>query len=420
MEAAQADIEGWKDGGNYRAALHATGGALIAGLGGGNALAGAAGASAASLAGEKLGELSKAVGEGADTGNAALNETLGNIAANIVAGGIGGVVGGGSGAAMAANVDRFNRQLHPDEQKWIKDNAKAFAQQQNISETDAEIRLAQQGFRQVQAGVGGEEDAAARAFLSQSHGMLPADGSSGPSYMFHATAEQRPNADMYANYLPQDRNNNFYAKNQLSQPTFDEIKAAMSIETAMRNKIGGAVIAAPVAAMAVVGAPAVAAGSTATIVAMGAGGGGGFDAAGQYASDGKINPGQSIFAASTGAVTAPIGAATGFIGNMFLGGVTNAVNTTFNNLYYEKKDSPIFAGTVGSLFGGLGWLAGTATTTVVGQNVPNLVYPSGAINPAVPAILQGFPNPAPGYAGAVAGSVIQGGGSFVPSKEMKK
>ncbi|KAF7963276.1 hypothetical protein AWV80_11345 [Cupriavidus sp. UYMU48A] len=128
MDAAQADAESWKDGGSYRAALHAAGGALVAGLGGGNALAGAAGAGAASLAGEKLGGIEQDGGWRGDTGNAALNEALGNIAANIVAGSIGGVVGGGSGAAMAANVDRFNRQLHPDERQWAKNNAKQFAE----------------------------------------------------------------------------------------------------------------------------------------------------------------------------------------------------------------------------------------------------------------------------------------------------
>jgi filamentous hemagglutinin len=115
MEAAQADIDGWKESGSYRAALHAAGGAFIAGLGGGNALAGAGGAAAASLAGEKLGELSRTVAGAADTGNAALDEALGNFAANIAGGGLGGLIGGGAGAATAANVDRFNRQLHPDE-----------------------------------------------------------------------------------------------------------------------------------------------------------------------------------------------------------------------------------------------------------------------------------------------------------------
>ncbi|AJG23942.1 hemagglutinin repeat-containing protein [Cupriavidus basilensis] len=114
-----ADAQNWEEGGNYRAALHAAGGALVAGLGGGNALAGAAGAGVSSLAAPKLQALGNAVSESIDTGNAGLNEALGNVAANIAAGGVGAIVSGGSGAATAANVDRFNRQLHPDEKAKI-------------------------------------------------------------------------------------------------------------------------------------------------------------------------------------------------------------------------------------------------------------------------------------------------------------
>ncbi|MGT2490218.1 hypothetical protein ACU4GD_05950 [Cupriavidus basilensis] len=238
--------------------------------------------------------------------------------------------------------------------------------------------------------------------------------------MFFATDAQKANASIYSKYLPQDRINNFYARNDLTQPTTGQVASAVAREQAIDNKIGGAVIAAPVGALAVIGAPVVAAGSTVTLVAIGAVGGGGFDAAGQFAQDGKVNPTQSAFASATGALTAPIGGATGFTGNMLLGGATNIVNTTFNNTYYGKNDSPLLAGAVGSIFGGLGWLAGTATTTIFGQNAPKLIYPGGQVNPAIPAILQGFPNPLPGYAGATTGSITQGGGSFVPGKEMKK
>lgn len=43
----------------------------------------------------------------------------------------------------------FDRQLHPDEQGWTKENARRFAQRQGISQQGAEQRLAQQGFRRV-------------------------------------------------------------------------------------------------------------------------------------------------------------------------------------------------------------------------------------------------------------------------------
>ncbi|WP_232556726.1 hypothetical protein [Ralstonia solanacearum] len=63
----------------------------------------------------QLQDLGKTVAGGVNTGNSDLNEAIGNLAANIAAGGVGLAVGGGSGAATAANVDRFNRQLHKDE-----------------------------------------------------------------------------------------------------------------------------------------------------------------------------------------------------------------------------------------------------------------------------------------------------------------
>lgn len=46
-------------------------------------------------------------------------------------------VGGGSEAATAANADRFNRQLHPDERKWAKNNAKQFAEHYKDKTGDA-------------------------------------------------------------------------------------------------------------------------------------------------------------------------------------------------------------------------------------------------------------------------------------------
>jgi filamentous hemagglutinin len=110
-----AEAKSWEDGGANRAALQAAGGALVAGLGAGNAMLGAVGAGASSLAAPALKDLSNSVADNINMGNAELNQAIGNIAANIAAGGIGAVVAGGSGAATAANVDRFNRQLHPDE-----------------------------------------------------------------------------------------------------------------------------------------------------------------------------------------------------------------------------------------------------------------------------------------------------------------
>ncbi|MEF9406464.1 hypothetical protein V4891_22665, partial [Ralstonia solanacearum species complex bacterium KE055] len=111
-----ADADRWKEGGAYRAGLHMAGGALVAGLGGGSAIGGAVGAGAASLAAPRLTELADKVSS--SVGGGAAGQVVGNVVANVAAGAVGSV-GGGSGAFMGANVDRYNRQLHPDEKEAI-------------------------------------------------------------------------------------------------------------------------------------------------------------------------------------------------------------------------------------------------------------------------------------------------------------
>ncbi|WP_390623059.1 hypothetical protein ACEQUB_p00783 (plasmid) [Ralstonia syzygii] len=252
----RAEADQWKEGGEYRAGLHMAGGALVAGLGGGSAIGGAVGAGAVSLAAPQLTELADKVAS--SMGGGVAGQMAGNVVANVAAGAVGSV-GGGSGAFMGSSVDRYNRQLHPDEQKWIKDNAKRFAQQQGISEQAAEQRLAQQGFRQVQSGVGGAWDQVASDFLSQAHGLLapdPSCPSCGPGYMFRATATQKANADMYSNFLPQDRINNFYARNGLSQPTSKEVRQAANDDAKVRDTLGNMTVGAAGAALALTVPPA--------------------------------------------------------------------------------------------------------------------------------------------------------------------
>jgi filamentous hemagglutinin len=50
IDAVQARVDSWSDGGVNKTITHAVSGALIAGMGGGNALDGALGAAAAELA----------------------------------------------------------------------------------------------------------------------------------------------------------------------------------------------------------------------------------------------------------------------------------------------------------------------------------------------------------------------------------
>nr|WP_260854124.1 hemagglutinin repeat-containing protein [Paraburkholderia sp. BCC1886] len=108
----QAGIAAWKDGGPNRAMMQGAGAALVTGLGGGNAVAGATGAGIASIAAGKLNELSRAIAGSNPTGNADMNKALGNIVANAIATGAGVAVGGDAGAFSGSSVDLYNRSAH--------------------------------------------------------------------------------------------------------------------------------------------------------------------------------------------------------------------------------------------------------------------------------------------------------------------
>ena len=123
---AEQDLVPRKEGGNSRAELQAADAA--------------AGAAIASKSAGKLNELSQSIADSSPTGNADLDRTLGKIVANVVAMGMG-AVGGGSGVTAGSAVDRFNRQLHPDEYAMAKKDAKIVAQQLGISEQEAEGRI---------------------------------------------------------------------------------------------------------------------------------------------------------------------------------------------------------------------------------------------------------------------------------------
>jgi filamentous hemagglutinin len=231
-QALLAEADKWDEGGAYRVAAHIAVGGLSGGLEG--ALGSGSSAAAAQALNEMTADLPQGVRQAVGAG---------------IAAGLGALTGGPTGAATAFNADVNNRQLHPSEKQWIKDNAKRFAQQQGISEQEAEQRLAQQAFRQVQFGAEGAEDAQARAFLGQAHGMLTADPgcpSCGPGYMFYATPEQRANAGMYAGTLPQTAE--FYQSNKLTQPTLEQIVTAATTDSAQRNRIAQQTVLAAVAA----------------------------------------------------------------------------------------------------------------------------------------------------------------------------
>jgi filamentous hemagglutinin len=252
---SQATANNWSDNGVYRLALHAGTQAAVGGVAGG---AGMAAAAAGGTVGGSIGQqLGKGLGEQeADrrglTGlerAAFVNSyqqgmaTVGGVVGGAVVGG-GTAVAGAQGGGVAAAVDVFNRQLHPDETKWITSNAKRFAQQQGISEQEAEKRLGQQAQKQLQFGVDATEDGQARAFLSQAKGMLPADPNCptcGPGYMFYATPEQRANINMYATQVASDpKALEFYGRNGLTQPTPKQIQTSANTDANIRSTVANA------------------------------------------------------------------------------------------------------------------------------------------------------------------------------------
>ncbi|MFW6850474.1 hemagglutinin repeat-containing protein [Burkholderia gladioli] len=161
----KAGVDAWKEGGANRALMQGAGAALVTGLAGGNTVGGAAGAAIASIASGKLNELSGAIADSDPTGDVNMNQALGNIVANALATGAGGVVGGEAGAFSGYNVDRFNRQLHPEE----KTLAKQLADKSKGKYTQAQI---EDQMRIMGVSVNGIDESGAPATLV---GTTPAD-----------------------------------------------------------------------------------------------------------------------------------------------------------------------------------------------------------------------------------------------------
>jgi filamentous hemagglutinin len=114
MAAALADYDTWREGGESRAELHAAGGALIGGLGGGSAfsaIGGAAGAGISSL----FAPQTKAFGDAVS--DASGSSLIGNLVGNIASGMGGAMMGGTAGAASASNVNLYNQGNNKGEDK---------------------------------------------------------------------------------------------------------------------------------------------------------------------------------------------------------------------------------------------------------------------------------------------------------------
>ncbi|WP_175689828.1 hemagglutinin repeat-containing protein [Burkholderia anthina] len=199
----QQEAKDWAEGGDNRAALHIAGGALTGGLTGGGlgAVGGAAGAGLSAKLAPQLNEIAQSIKDAGPTGNANVDELLGNVTSNLLAGGAGALVGGGTGALTSASVDRFNRQLHPEEYARAKD-AKIVAEKLGISVEQAEGRIVAEILRnsdkQTAEAAGGKHDYEIRSILGCQN--LNCDGyKNDPQYANHDYNSQyiKPNQGAY-------------------------------------------------------------------------------------------------------------------------------------------------------------------------------------------------------------------------------
>ncbi|MCA8104322.1 hemagglutinin repeat-containing protein [Burkholderia sp. BCCIQ04A] len=352
----QAGVDAWKEGGANRALMQGAGAALVTGLAGGNAVGGAAGAAIASIASGKLNELSSAIAGSDPTGNANMNQALGNIVANALATGAGAAVGGEAGAFSGYNVDRFNRQLHPDERQWAKDKAKDFAKfyeektGKALTVEQARNMLLANGYRLVDAaaskGPGG--DATAVAYISQNGGGL-----------FHATP-----AEYNSPFLSGNKDGSLTPEQKALPGAVANPKAGLVIAGGLVTAGLAPEIAAGLAA--IPGAPIFgstgALGSSAWTSPVGIGVlTGGVNATSQYIQNGTVNPVDVGYAAMAGGA----GTYTKFFGNVVINSVTGALDTVTNNAISGKHDSIATGAAVNAGAAAIGYVTGLAMQNLI-------------------------------------------------------
>jgi filamentous hemagglutinin len=380
----------------------------VGGGGIGSAIQGAAGAGMSSALAGKLNEMAGSIGEA--TGSA----TLGNVVSNVLAGLSGALVGGTTGAVTASNADRFNRQLHPDEKKWISETEAAYAKKYGVTLEQAHNELTTQANLQVQNGSSGTWNQRAYDFLSQAHGLLPADGNSGPGYMFYATPEQRANVEMYAKYYPNGQGMNVpngqaiansAGRDKAYQDSYGKLTLGAAVGAA------GIALGGPIAALP--GAPIFSTGGALGSGALTSKAGTGVISAGinagsQYWQNGKIDPVGVAGAFATGIAGTYNGGGLGW--NVVVNTVGGATTTALGNVLYRTEDSVVFgmaAGAISSVFGfGVGKIADASLSGLLRPTLNSNSSWSSVGQWAGPSGLNVFgPNNLPAIGASVGGSI---------------
>ncbi|MGB0128089.1 MAG: DUF637 domain-containing protein, partial [Rhodocyclaceae bacterium] len=161
----------WGSGPNKNVALqtlaHAGLGCAAASARDKECAAGALGGAAESVLGNLI-TLPTGENGGYGTGTRALYTVGAMLAADVLSDGVG--VDSLTAMDAARNAALNNRLLHPDEEKWLRDNAKRFAAKMRITENEALERLTQQALKDAdylwRAQLGDGEDSDAKGFLA--------------------------------------------------------------------------------------------------------------------------------------------------------------------------------------------------------------------------------------------------------------
>lgn len=184
----QAQYDLWKDGGTAKTILHAVTGLVVAGAANADLLSGALGAGAAEL-------------------GRPLTDSESFWIRQLVSAAIGSAAGE-AGAATALAGEQHNRQLHPNEVRWIKDKAAAYAEVCGCSVADAEKRLFAEAARTVDREwsdlfekIGLAPDAEAYTFLIEGAARTGAMPLRPGESLFSPTQKAFDNQDIYKGLL---------------------------------------------------------------------------------------------------------------------------------------------------------------------------------------------------------------------------
>ena len=222
-----AKYMGWEDGSPQKIALHGLIGYLSAKVGGGNTTA----STLSAMGSEYINtEIANYLQE-----NTALTADQRNAIQQASAAGLGALIGASLGGdsntvnqsvQMAWRTEKFNRQLHPDEMKWIKAHAKEFAEREGLTVEEAEKRLSQQAAKELDIlwflKLDSSTDDKAKAFLASQNNATFIDSKGDVQHYFLAKDNDFWTPRKYASdaydYM-QATGDNFYGRNLQTDTT---------------------------------------------------------------------------------------------------------------------------------------------------------------------------------------------------------